>query len=254
MHNNIRHRFLEPRIFLAFITLILVFVVLFYCVTSMIISVGYQAFSDRSVDTKPSVITVVLDAGHGGEDPGAVTNSAIEKDLNLLITNKLATLLKLSDYHVVMTRSEDRLLYNSGEEDRKKYFDLYNRQKLAESYDNAIFVSIHMNKFPMEECKGLQTFYGNKNEFGKILAEEIQKSALMLDASNHRQSKASDDTIFLLKNLSMPAVLIECGFISNPQESLMLLDEDYQNKLAFALYNGICKFLEDYQGENKLCM
>lgn len=254
MQNNCRPRFWEPRIFLGIVTLILVFVILFYCVTSMIISVGYQAFSENAVDTKKQVITVILDAGHGGEDPGAVTDLAIEKDLNLIIANKLANLLKLSEYHVVMTRSEDRLLYNSGEEDRKKYYDLYNRQKLAESYENAIFVSIHMNKFPMEECKGLQTFYGKQNEFGKILAEEIQKSSLMLDASNHRQTKASDDSIFLLKNLSMPAVLIECGFISNPQESKMLSDEKYQNQLAFALYTGICKFLEDYQVENKLCM
>ena len=258
MQKHKRMFFLEPKLFLALVTVLLILVVLFYCVTSMIISVGYQTFAnavnpDTSCEGLHS-ITVVLDAGHGGEDPGAVANQIVEKELNLAITDKLAAFFRLSGYRVVLTRSEDRLLYNSGEEDRKKYYDLYNRLKIAESYDNAVFVSIHMNKFSMEECKGLQTFYTDINSNSVLLAQSIQSHALLLDDSNHRQPKDSKELIFLLKNLKIPSVLVECGFISNPSEAQNLSEEEYQNQLAFSMYCGICAFLEEYQVENQLYM
>ncbi len=257
MSINSKNAFLEPRFFLLLTAILLIFVVLFYCVTSMITSVGYQTFANASTELDSDhkeTITVILDAGHGGEDPGAVVDQIVEKDLNLAIANKVAMFFRLSGYRVVMTRSEDRLLYNDGEENRKKYFDLYNRLQFADKYENAVFVSIHMNKFSLEECKGLQTFYTEKNEFNQLFAKSIQNTALLLDQSNHRQPKDSQDLIYLLKNLNIPSVLVECGFLSNPTEAQKLSDEEYQNQLAFSMYCGICSFLEEYQVENELCL
>ncbi len=258
MQKTKQHNFSEPRYFLVLLTVLLVFVILFYCVTSMIISVGYQAFAEATVkgvqQEQTKSLTIILDAGHGGEDPGAVANQTIEKELNLAIANKLAIFLRLSGYNVVMTRTEDRLLYNSGEENRKKFFDLHNRIIFAQGYENAIFISIHMNKFPQEECKGLQTFYTNANASSQNLAQSIQDSSLLLDNDNHRQPKDSKELIYLLKNLNIPSVLVECGFLSNATEAKNLSDELYQNKLAFSMYCGICTFIEEYQVENQLCM
>ena len=239
-----RYNYTEPRLFLVLLCILLAFVILFYCITSMIISVGYHAFAEKETPFKR--ITVILDAGHGGEDPGAIANGLVEKELNLKITKKIAEFLKLSGYHVVLTRNEDRMLYNSGEVDRKKFYDLANRVKITESYDQSVMISIHMNKFHLEECKGLQTFYTDKNTSNELFAKIIQENALMFDKDNHRQPKNSEEQIYLLKNVSVPSVLIECGFLSNTEDAEHLSDESFQNMLAFAIYCGICEFLEEY--------
>lgn len=242
--------FLEPRVMLGLVTAVLVGLVLFYCVVAMITTVGYQTFVRNEqenavqVDANASVLTIILDAGHGGEDPGAVDNNLREKDLNLAITQRLAEYLALSDCRVVLTRSDDRLLYNNGEESRKKYYDLHNRLKIAESYPNAVFISIHMNKFPLATCKGLQIFYSENHSESRTLAEQLQQASHILQPNNQRLIKSDNKKIFLLKYLQMPAVLIECGFLSNPEEALALSDEAYQDQLAFSLYCGISAYLE----------
>ncbi len=237
--------FREPRIFLVLLGVVLAVVLVFYFVTSMVTSVGYHAFAEA--DASPageSCFTIILDAGHGGEDPGAVANGLNEKDLNLQITLKTADFLRLSGCNVVLTRSEDRLLYNSGEENRKKYYDLYNRLQFAEKYSDAIFVSIHMNKFPMENCQGLQTFYSMNDPRSALLAEALQASSTLVMPDNRRTIKPDNRTIFLLKNLQMPAVIVECGFLSNATDAENLANETYQDKLALALASGIGRYCE----------
>lgn len=246
--------FREPRIFLFLLSVLLVAVLLFYCVTSLVTSVGYQTFAEAEnpavlSEGKTSAFTIILDAGHGGEDPGAVANGLDEKVLNLSITTKIADFLKLSGYNVVLTRSDDRLLYNSGEENRKKYYDLYNRLKFAEGFSDAIFISIHMNKFPMESCKGLQTFYSMNDPRSAVLAEALQSASTLVMPDNHRTIKPDNRTIFLLKNLQIPSVIVECGFLSNAQEAQNLADAAYQDKLAFALAGGIGQYCEKIQEE-----
>lgn len=250
--------FREPRIFLFLLTILLVAVLLFYCITSMVTSVGYQTFAEAEhpaehleSEGESSAFTIILDAGHGGEDPGAVANGLDEKVLNLSITNKIAEFLKLSGYHVVLTRSDDRLLYNSGEENRKKYYDLYNRLKFARVFSDAIFISIHMNKFPMESCKGLQTFYSMNDPRSAVLAEALQGASTLVMPDNHRTIKSDNRTIFLLKNLQIPAVIVECGFLSNTQDAQNLSDASYQDKLAFALASGIGQYCEKMQEEKQ---
>lgn len=248
--------FREPRFFLFLLAILLVAVLLFYCITSLVTSVGYQTFAEAENPAGPapaegetSAFTVILDAGHGGEDPGAVANGLNEKELNLSIATKVAIFLKLSGCNVVLTRSDDRLLYNSGEENRKKYYDLYNRLQFAEGYSDAIFVSIHMNKFPMESCKGLQTFYSVNDPRSTALAEALQNASTLVTPGNRRTIKSDNKTIFLLKNLQMPAVIVECGFLSNTEDAQNLADAEYQNKLAFALASGIGQYCTQMQEE-----
>lgn len=255
MQNSKPFNFKEPRFFLFFLTILLVVVVLFYCVASMITSVGYQTYT-RADEIRPAVLntneqfTIILDAGHGGEDPGAVVGDLKEKILNLSITDKLATFLNLSGYRVVLTRSDDRLLYNTGEESRKKYFDLYNRLQIAQTYPNALFVSIHMNKFPSSDCSGLQTFYSLNHPNSEFLAKSIQQASMMIMPDNHRTIKSDQNLIFLLKELRIPAVLIECGFLSNSIDAKNLSDEVFQDKLAFSLYCGISQYIEEQKSED----
>jgi N-acetylmuramoyl-L-alanine amidase len=250
------NKFFEPRLFLLSILFVLVAVLIVYFVASMITSVGYQSssnaneiFIDKEMNSAGK-ITIIIDAGHGGEDPGAVSFGISEKDLNLSVANHLASYLKISGYNVVMTRTDDRLLYNDGEEDQKKYFDLYNRVLFAESCGDAIFVSVHMNKYPLESCKGLQTFYSEKNVQSISLAESVQESSRLLASDNNRQIKSSQDSIFLLNKLTIPSVLIECGFISNRIEATLLSDQVYQKKLAFVISCGIINFIKEYDQIN----
>ena len=243
------NKFNEPRIFLLITLAIIIAVLLFYFVSSMFTSVGYQTFAQAGISspTASPKPTIIIDAGHGGEDPGAVANGVIEKDANLSVALKLEAYLRLSGYEVFLTRSDDRLLYNDGEEERKKYFDLNNRLKIAEGIDNAIFVSVHMNQYPLEACNGLQTFYSINHNDSARLAQFVQEASKIIDADNQRQIKPDQGSIFLLKHLTMPAVLIECGFLSNKEEAKLLADNDYQNKLSLALCIGIEKYLEERQ-------
>ena len=195
-----------------------------------------------------SRFTVIIDAGHGGEDPGAVVGQIEEKTLNLSISNKLYAFASLFDVDIVMTRRDDRMLYDEGQETRKKSHDLYNRLKFTEKYTDSMFISIHQNKFPLENCRGLQVFYALKNENSKVLAEHVQNAALLLQPDNHRVVKPGTN-IYLLENSTVPSVIVECGFISNPEEAQQLCDDNYTDKLAFAIYCGIAAYLEDVKIE-----
>jgi N-acetylmuramoyl-L-alanine amidase len=246
--------FKEPRFFLVAMTILIAAVILFYFIASMVTSVGYQTFANAGVESVPTScsVTIILDAGHGGEDPGAIANGNIEKVLNLSVAQKLEELLRMSGLTVIMTRTEDRLLYNDGEEDRKKYYDLYNRAQIAATIPNAIFVSIHMNKFPLENCFGLQTFYSSNHPQSQLIATTIQEASKLLITNNKRIAKQDENTIFLLKHLQIPAVLIECGFLSNPGEARLLSTEEYREDLAFTIYCGIIQFLQEHNIENEL--
>lgn len=254
MEEQAKNNFWEPRVFLAVVTVLVAIVIVFYFVASMVTSVGYQTFAEANnatVIAKES-ITIILDAGHGGEDPGAVANGVVEKEVNLSVTQKLADFLSLSGYRVVLTRSGDRMLYNEGQEQRKKYFDLFNRVQIAAGEINSIFVSIHANKFPLESCFGLQTFYSPNNSDNSLLANCIQDASKLLNETNTRVAKQDDNTIFVLKNLSIPSVLIECGFLSNPEEAKLLSNEAYRDQLAFTICCGIVAYLQEYNIEDQL--
>lgn len=184
--------------------------------------------------------TVVIDAGHGGRDGGAVgEDGTLEKDLNLQIARVLSELLKVSGYNVVMTRNEDVMLSTEDSVGSAKLRDLKKRLMIASSYPEAVTVSIHCNKFPSEDCRGLQVYYSD-NETAKALAVGIQESTVsLLQPENHRKAKLADSSIYILDRAKTPSVLIECGFLSNTEERERLKNADYQRALALAVLVGI---------------
>ena len=194
-----------------------------------------------------SEFTIVIDAGHGGEDGGAVgVSGALEKDINLSISYKLFNLLSMCGVNCEMTRKDDRLLYFDGQSNSKKYHDVRNRATFVNNFDKPIFVSIHQNKFPIAKYNGLQVYYSGNNSDSEILAELIQSTTkTYLQNENNRKIKESGGSIYLMKNLDCPAVLVECGFMSNPDEERLLTKEEYQSKLAFVIFSSIMDYLSE---------
>lgn len=201
----------------------------------------------QSEDTPLYSPVVVIDAGHGGEDGGTVgVNGVFEKDINLSVALALDKALKDMGVTTLLTRDEDILLYdrNSDHKGQKKAQDLAARRKIAEECENAIFVSIHMNSFPEEKYKGLQVYYSENNESSLALAKKIQDMiSKELQPDNTRQCK-SGKSIYLMERLSCPAVLIECGFLSNNEECANLSDEGYQKELTALLARAIYEHIE----------
>lgn len=188
-------------------------------------------------------VTVILDAGHGGEDSGAVgTDGTLEKILNLELCNNISDILTSHGIEVVMTRKEDRLLYNDDEniKGKRKQYDLKNRAEIAKETENAYFVSIHMNKFSAEQYRGLQVYYSRNNSESKNLAQTVQTMTKeYLQDHNTRQIKESKGNIYLLDVLECPAILIECGFLSNTEDCRDLNDKEYRKKLSLVISMSI---------------
>lgn len=193
-----------------------------------------------------STITVVLDAGHGGEDGGCEGNGLIEKDLNLDITLKVSFLLREQGINVVLTRDTDILLYdkNSDYQGKKKAQDVRRRLEISQSQENAVLVSIHMNYFAQTQYSGLQVWYSKNDERSKSLANLIQLNVKNeLQPNNRRVTKEATSSIFLLHNATFPAVLIECGFLSNPDEARALGDANYRQQLANIIFKSIMTYI-----------
>lgn len=236
-----------------YVAFFLLFSMLFCALLSLLMLMGkwvnekYEK-TDANAEPIPSPV-VIIDAGHGGEDGGAVgKNGVYEKDINLSVALMLRDMLTANGIKAVLTRSEDILLYdkNSDYHGQKKVQDLATRRKIAESYENALFVSIHMNAFPDERYSGLQVYFSKNDETSKALAESIQtltREKLMPD--NDRKCKAADSNIYLLDRLSCPAVLVECGFLSNPDECARLSDSAYQKQLALCLFAAVAGYLAE---------
>lgn len=194
---------------------------------------------------------IIIDAGHGGEDGGAIAidGKTLEKDINLSIAKKLNNILKSNNINTFMIRDTDKSIYKKDSNKktlrRKKVEDLRNRVNIANSNDKNILISIHQNKFPDESLKGIQIFYSGNNEHSIKLAnfikEELEKN---LNKTKFRENKKSGKEVYLLNKVRIPAVIIECGFISNKEELNNLITEDYQNKLAQCIFSGLKNFLD----------
>lgn len=181
---------------------------------------------------------VVLDPGHGGRDPGKVgAQGEQEKDINLAISLKVKERLEKDGMEVVMTREEDVMLADE-DASNKKLEDLNNRIRIINERQPAVAVSIHQNSYSDASVKGAQVFYFTHSDKGKQAAEAIQKELLEFDQENTRKIKAND-TYYLLKKTEVPTVIVECGFLSCPEEEALLTDEAYQKKLAEAIAKGI---------------
>lgn len=194
-------------------------------------------------------ITVVLDAGHGGEDAGAIApDGTLEKDLNLEISNLVKGLCILNGINVKMTRESDMLLYDyyndlENYKGQKKIYDLKNRLKIAEEHPEALYVGIHMNKFSQAKYKGTQIYYSKNNETSQLVASDLSNSIkTYLQPTNNRQIKKADSSIYILNNIKNPAILVECGFLSNEEELENLKSEEYRASLALVIFSSICNY------------
>ena len=200
-----------------------------------------------SSSNSPRKPTIVIDAGHGGEDGGASTyGDVIEKELNLLIASDLCDTLRFCGVNVVMTRTEDILLYdkNSDHKGKKKSQDLAKRLEIANSTENAILISIHMNAFPEEKYKGLQVYFSPHTESSYKLANSIQNNVRTYIApNNNRKVKKADSKIYLLDRFKSTGILIECGFLSNPEEYELLCSEEYRKQLSCIMAKSILDFI-----------
>lgn len=194
---------------------------------------------------------IVLDAGHGGADPGKIgVNGAEEKELNLEITMLLKELLEEEGMEVVLTRKDDTGLYDE-DTANKKVQDLQRRCDLIHKTAPLCAVSIHQNSYTSEEIKGAQVFYYTHSAEGKKLAESLQKAMVEgLDPENHRQAKGNT-SYYLLKKTDVPTAIVECGFLSNPEEAELLTGRDYQEKAAKAIRNGILAYVQEVQKKSE---
>ena len=204
-----------------------------------------QKESVPTVSLPVSGKTIVIDAGHGKPDEGAVSSrGTTEAETNLKIALKLQNLLEQSGCSVILTRSDENGIYDIDSKTlrQKKISDIHNRVKIGNESSANAFVSIHLNKIPQQQYDGWQTFYNTQNSEGQKLAVSIQKNLNdAIQRENNRVAK-SIENIYIVKHVEIPTTIVECGFLSNPKEEKMLLDDEYQNKLAWGIYNGIIDY------------
>lgn len=220
----------------------------FICFAWFISSTRFSILENHSLEVssdrlEKKSITIVIDPGHGGRDPGKVgVNNALEKDVNLNIALKLKNLLEQNDIKVIMTREEDIGLYSESDSNKKRA-DLNARVGIIKDSGADLAVSIHQNSFTEEYVKGAQVFYHSKSLEGKQLAEIMQAQIIKTIADdNHRKAK-SNSNYYMLTKTACPLVIVECGYMSNIREAALLVDEDYQEKMAYAIHLAIIRYI-----------
>lgn len=188
---------------------------------------------------------VILDAGHGKPDEGAQSsNGTTEAEINLKIALKVQNLLEQSGCTVVLTRSDENAIYdlNAKTLKQKKISDIRNRVKIGNESSADIFVSIHLNKIPQQQYWGWQCFFKDGNEKSIKLAKSLQSNLNDAIQKENKRVAMKIDNIYIVKNVEIPLSIVECGFLSNQEEEKQLLDENYQDKLAWGIYNGILDY------------
>lgn len=203
-----------------------------------------QVSSDKIVEeNRKKKPCVVVDAGHGGADPGKVgIDGTLEKDINLQIALKLKQFLELADVEVVLTRDSDAGLYDENASN-KKVQDMKRRVEIIESAAPIVTVSIHQNSYHEEYVHGAEAYYYGTSEQSKLLAENIQQMLLnKVDEKNTRTAKANG-SYYLLKKTASPIAIVECGFLSNSEEAQKLQSDYYQEKIAWAIHLAILQYI-----------
>ena len=217
----------------------------------LVISIGILAILNNNFNKAEEIYlpitnrVIAIDPGHGGVDPGAVSKSGITEDeINLKIALKLKRFIEQSGGIPILTREEDVGLYTekSTTLNQKKVEDLHNRRKLVEASGAEIFVSIHLNSFTQSKYFGAQIFYSETHEENQKLAIILQEELKnVLDKENTRQPAIRED-VYVIKDIKIPSVLVEAGFLSNESEVKLLNTSEYQEKIAWSIYVGIMKY------------
>lgn len=226
---------------IIFINLSIIFSIFIYSLASN------NLLNTQTTSSTPiSNHTIILDAGHGNPDGGATGyDGSVESDLNLDIVLKLQNLLESSNCTVILTRSDENGIYEADSNTirEKKVSDMKNRVEIANNSNAEMFVSIHMNKLEQSQYSGWQTFYKNQDDDSKKIAENIQISLNNFLKKQNSRTIKSISGIYLTKNVKIPLVLVECGFLSNAEENKLLQTDSYQNELAWSIYIGLMDYL-----------
>jgi len=226
----------------VFAVLLIVSTICFQRISSTAVSVSVAV---QSTDKLP---TIIIDAGHGGVDGGSSgADGTVEKDINLSIALKLRDMLEFYGFETVMIREDDRSIHSDGATTirEKKVSDLHNRLNIINSTDNCLFISIHQNYFEQSKYSGTQVFYSSNNPESEKLAQIVQETVVeMIQNDNTRQIKQAEKNIYLLYKAEKPAIMIECGFMSNENELKLLKSDEYQQQMALSITNGILKYME----------
>ena len=199
----------------------------------------------QTVSLPVSNKVIVVDAGHGKPDEGAQSsNGTTEAETNLRIALKLQTLLEQSGATVILTRSDENAIYDLDKTTlrQKKISDIHNRVKIGNESSADIFVSIHLNKIPQSQYYGLQCFYKQNDEKSTNLAKSIQANLNDAIQKENKRVAMKLDSVYIMKHVEIPISIVECGFLSNPEEEAKLLTDEYQDKLAWGIYNGIMDY------------
>lgn len=228
--------------------ILLVSFLVFVSVFTFILANNKQTI--ETVSLPVSNKTVIIDAGHGVPDEGAMsTNGTTEASTNLKIALKVQNLLEQSGCTVILTRSDENAIYDIDSKTlkQKKVSDIQNRVKIGNTQSADIFVSIHLNKIPQQQYDGWQTFYKQGNEKGQKLATSIQNKLNEAIQKQNNRVPLKIDNIYIIKHVQIPTTIVECGFLSNPQEEQNLLQDQYQDKLAWGIYTGIINYFYEQQ-------
>lgn len=221
----------------------LVLAALAVCVLCALYRFGIPVSEPAFAPTVTESRVFVIDAGHGGEDGGAVAaDGTVESGVNLAVALRLNALLRFFGEDTLLTRTDERAIYSDDAQTlrQKKVSDLQNRVALVNAQENALLVSIHQNSLPANtRVHGAQAFYG-RQQGSDVLARSVQAQLnTAVNSENAKTEKAMDDTIYLIKNVTCPSILIECGFLSNPAETALLQTPAHQLMLAAAIAAGL---------------
>lgn len=225
------------------LTVLLVIAMFFVARESVQFVSAIEKSSKRAFQKNGEEITIVVDAGHGGIDPGKIgINNALEKDINLAIALKLERNLRENGINVVMTRKDDNGLYKETDSN-KKVIDMKNRLAIIEEAKPVLAVSIHQNSYPDSSVSGVQVFYYKDSAKSKEAAEIMQAQLIRTLKPKKERVAKDNSSYYLLKKTSVPIVIVECAFMSNPTEAQLLTRDDYQEKVAWAIYMGIMQVI-----------
>lgn len=203
------------------------------------LSQAYAAENVPAFSMPVSQRIIWIDAGHGAFDPGKVAGKIEEKDINLAIALKLQNYLEMGGATVLMTRMDDEALSST------KQGDMYQRQVMANASEANIFVSIHQNSFPQASVHGAQVFYFNTSDNSRKLAEHIQRQLKEFVGTNPRLQAKPNKNYYVLRQTVMPAVIVECGFLTNQNDRYRLTQENYQERIAWGIYLGIVQYFNE---------
>jgi N-acetylmuramoyl-L-alanine amidase len=231
--------------------LIIMGTIFFLSLTAISLRTGFSKQNTVATMSLPvSNKVIIIDAGHGIPDEGAESSNGIsEAKINLNIALKVQSLLEQSGAKVILTRSDDNAIYDIDSKTlkQKKISDLKNRVKIGNESSADIFVSVHLNKIPQQQYSGWQTFFKSSDENSIKLAKSIQNNLNEAIQKENNRSALKLDTVYIMKKVEIPISIVECGFLSNPEEEKNLLEDKYQDRLAWGIYSGILDYFAQKQ-------